>query len=285
MRQNRNILGGVMDWDAAYSNVDHVPDSGDYPPRWSAESAAFRAETGERAELDIDFGPGARENFDLFNPTGTAKGLAVFVHGGYWRRLDKNVFSRMAGGPLAHGWAVAVMGYALCPEVRIRDITRQIRAGVIEAAGRVDGPVMLAGHSAGGHLVTRMLCADVDLPGAVPGRIGHVLSISGVHDLRPILKTQMNEVLHLDTGEARTESPALGTPLTGIPVTCVAGAAELPEFRRQNALLANIWTGLGLEITARESEGKNHFNVIEELSDPGSPLVRTWLGQDMAGED
>lgn len=266
-----------MDWDAAYSNADHIPDFFEYPPRLEAAASVFRAGRAGRAELDIPYGPGARERFDLFQPDGDPKGLAVFVHGGYWHRLDKDMFSHMAAGAVARGWAVAMPRYTLCPEVRVRDITRQIRVAVEAAAGRVAGPIRLAGHSAGGHLVTRLLCEDAGLPDAVAGRIAHIVSISGVHDLRPLLKTQMNEVLKLDAEEAAAESPALAVPRPGARVFCWVGAAELPEFVRQNALLANIWTGLGAETQTFEAEGKHHLSVIEPLADPESRLVDVWL--------
>ena len=169
------------------------------------------------------------------------------------------------------------MGYTLCPEIRVSEITRQVRAGLMKAAAHVPGPITLAGHSAGGHLVTRMMCTDVDLPDDVAGRIKGVLSISGVHDLRPLLKTEMNQVLGLDEAEAKAESPVLATPRTSIPVTCVVGAEELDEFRRQNALLANIWTGMGVDTFSRESAGTHHFSVIEELTDPDGRLVADWV--------
>ena len=267
-----------MDWDQAYSNVDHVAESAQFPARWAAQAAAFRAGMGVRADLDAVYGDMARERFDLFMPEGAASGLAVFVHGGYWMRLDKSTFSHFASGALACGWAVAVLGYSLCPDVRLRDITGQIAAALGTVAGRVAGPIALAGHSAGGQLVTRMVCEDVDLPRPVADRVARVLSISGVHDLRPLMRTRMNKVLGLDEAEAKAESPALARPREGARVICCAGGAELPEFRRQNALLANIWAGLGADTECWELPGKNHFTVIEPLADPESALTRAWLG-------
>ncbi|MFK7942369.1 MAG: alpha/beta hydrolase [Paracoccaceae bacterium] len=266
-----------MDWNAAYSNVDHVANAASFPARWQEEAATFRTAMTGRAQLNVAYGPGARERYDLFQPEGPPKGLAVFVHGGYWHKHDKAVFSAKASGALTRGWAVAMIGYTLCPDVRIRAITTQIQAAVIHAAGHAGGPIALSGHSAGGHLATRMMCEDIALPEDVAQRICNVVSISGVHDLRPLLRTQMNNVLGLDAREATAESPVLALPRPGTRITCWVGGAELPEFRRQNALLANIWTGMGAEMTAHEAPGKNHFNVIEELSDPQSALVQAWL--------
>ena len=270
-----------MDWDDAYDNRGHTPGWESYPPRWAAEAAAFRErmESAGRARLAIPYGTHSRERLDLFLPEGSAQGLAVFVHGGYWRSFDRTDWSHLAAGPLGRGWAVAMPGYTLCPAIRISGITRQVGAAITEAARRLGGPIRLAGHSAGGHLVARMVCDDAPLPGSVAGRLAGVLAISGVHDLRPLLRTAINDDLRLDRAEARAESPALLCPRDDVPVTCWAGAEERPEFRRQNALLANIWTGCGVETRLHEDPSHNHFTVIEALAEPDSPLVDALLGR------
>ena len=265
-----------MDWDDAYANGAHIPGAADYPPRWAQAAAAFREELGARATR-LPYGAGEREWMHLFRPEGAAAGLAVFVHGGYWMRFGPDDWSHLAAGALARGWAVAMPGYTLCPGVRIGGITQQIARALTAAAAEVTGPVRLAGHSAGGHLVSRMVCAGSPLPDAVAGRVERVLSLSGVHDLRPLLRTAMNGTLGLDAAEARAESPALLEPREGTRITCWVGAAERPEFVRQNALLGNIWTGLGAETETVEDEGRHHFDVIEGLEDPDSPLMTAWM--------
>ncbi|AWB23633.1 alpha/beta hydrolase [Methylobacterium currus] len=270
--------GALGDRDRAYDNVGAIPDARSYPARWSEAAASFRERLSAegRARLGLLYGAGPRHAYDLFLPDGTPRGLAVFVHGGYWKAFDRSVWSHLAAGPLAHGLAVALPSYTLCPEARIAAITAEIAAFLDRAAAEVAGPVRLSGHSAGGHLVTRMLCADVDL--ACAERIARVVSISGVHDLRPLLGTGMNEVLHLDPAEARAESPALREPRPGARLVAVAGSDELPEFRRQNLLLPTVWHGLGAETQAFEIADRHHFSVIEDLTDPGSALTRALAG-------
>jgi len=266
-----------MDWDRAYDNRAAIADSADYPPRWARDAAEFRSALGARARLDLAYGPAPRERLDLFLPAATPAGLAVFVHGGYWRTFAKSDWSHLAAGPLAHGWAVAVPGYALCPEIRVAGITRQVARALILAASEIAGPIRLAGHSAGGQLATRMLCPDADLPGSVAARIARVVSISGVHDLRPLLLTELNATLGLDLAEAEAESPALLTPARRPPVTAWVGAEELPEFRRQAALLANIWTGCAVASDLVEEPGRHHFSVVEGLAIAESALCRALL--------
>lgn len=266
-----------MDWDDAYANAAHIPGAADYPPRWQREAAAFRESLGGRARSGIAYGDAPAERLDLFLPGETARGLVVFVHGGYWQRFGRQDWSHLAAGPLAHGWAVAMPGYTLCPGIRVSGITRQIAAALAHAAGLVDGPIRLTGHSAGGHLVTRMLCRDVPLPGTVAERIANTVSISGVHDLRPLLRTRLNDALRLDPGAARAESPALAEPREDARLTCWVGDLERPEFLRQNALLANIWAGLGARSAAVVCPGRHHFDVIDGLADPDNPLIRALL--------
>ena len=193
----------------AYENGAYIPGSAQYPPRWTALASAFRETMGDSAECDISYGPGTRQAFDLFHPEGTPKGLVVFVHGGYWRRFDRTLWSHLAGGPLAQGWAVAMPSYTLAPDAWISEITVEIATAVAAAAARVNGPIVVTGHSAGGHLSARMRCRDVALPDAVGRRLERVVPISPLSDLRPLMQTEMNRDLRLRREEAASESPAL----------------------------------------------------------------------------
>lgn len=265
-----------MDWDDAYANAAHIPGAADFPPRWAREAAGFRAALGPRARV-IAYGEAEAEKLDMFLPEGEPRGLAVFVHGGYWQRFGRRDWSHLAAGPLARGWAVAMPGYTLCPAIRVSGVTRQIGGALARAAAEVAGPIRLSGHSAGGHLVSRMLCADAPLPPEVAARVEATVSISGVHDLRPLLRTKINDALRLDGSEACAESPALLDPREGVRLTCWVGADERPEFVRQNALLANVWTGLGAATRAVEQPGRHHFDVIDGLARPDSPLCEALL--------
>jgi arylformamidase len=267
----------ITDWDDAYANGAYIFGAAEYPPKWEAAAADFRAKLGALAKVDLPYGGGHREHFDLFRPEGKAKGLCVFVHGGYWRAFDKSLWSHLAAGPLARGWAVAMPSYTLAPTARISAITNEVGVAITAAAAMISGPIRLTGHSAGGHLVTRMLCENAPLSGDVAARIENTVSISGVHDLRPLLQTALNDELHLDAEEAAAESPALLAPRRGARLTCWVGADERPEFIRQNALLANVWTGLGAETACVNDGGKHHFDVIDGLSDPSSPLCAALL--------
>lgn len=269
----------IDDWDDAYANGANIARGERWPDAWAEPARAFRDRlAGEgRAKLDLAYGDGPRNRFDLFLPTDIPKGLVVFVHGGFWLRLDKSFLSHLAAGPLAHGHAVAMPSYTLCPDIRISGIVGEVGHAVEAAAGMIEGPLRLTGHSAGGHLATRMICANSPLPAAVRTRIVNTVSISGVHDLRPLMRTQMNASLNIDAAEARAESPALLEPLPGARLACWVGAAERSEFVRQNALLANAWTGLGATTLRVEEPDRHHFNVVDGLADPAHALTVTLL--------
>jgi acetyl esterase/lipase len=146
------------------------------------------------------------------------------------------------------------------------------------AAAETPGPIVLSGHSAGGHLATRLLCADGLLPEETRARVVRAVGIGGVYDLRPLLRTAMNEVLRLDLAEARAESPALLEPAEGVEALIWVGAEERPEFLRQSALMANVWRGLGARTALVEAPRRHHFDVIAPLAEPDSALTDALLG-------
>lgn len=269
----------ITDWDDAYENGGNIPGGTRWPAAWVEPAQQMRTALAAegRARLDLAYGAGERNRLDLFLPEGTPRGLVVYVHGGFWLRLDKSFWSHLATGALAHGHAVAMPSYTLCPAIRIGGIVREIAAAIETAAGLVAGDLRLIGHSAGGQLVSRMVSQPSPLSAETLARIRHVLSLSGLHDLRPLMHTAMNERLHIDEAEAIAESPALLRPVEGTRLTCWVGAMERAEFLRQNALLANIWTGLGATTATVVEPNRHHFDIVDSLADPEHPLTRTLL--------
>lgn len=269
----------ITDFSDAYTNGIHIAGGERWPAAWVEPAAAFRQRlaAGQAARLDLAYGPHERQRLDLFLPQGTPRGLCVFVHGGYWMALDKSYWSHLAAGPLACGYAVALPSYPLCPDIRIAGIGRDIAAAIAFAAEQVAGPLVLTGHSAGGQLVARMICEPSPLPEPVRRRVRHVVSISGLHDLRPLMRTAMNATLRLDEVEAQAESPALLRPVESARLTAWVGGTERAEFLRQAQLLPNIWTGLGARTACAVEPDRHHFNIIDGLADPDHALTRTLL--------
>jgi len=277
------MLKAIKNWDVAFSNTEHVTGAVELPAAWLVLAKSYR-ESGVRIEENIAYGSHPREVFDLVWPDTQPKGLVVFIHGGYWMRLDKSYWTHLAEGARANGWAVCIPSYTLAPEARITDITAQMANAVSTAAERVAGPIHVSGHSAGGHLAARMACDDSALPARVIKRIAHTLSISGLHDLRPIMQTKMNDLLHLDEEEARRESPALRRPASNTPLTCWVGGGELAELVRQSELMAKMWEGLDVPICCMVDGEHNHFTVIEGLHHPDSAITTCLLSSGRPGE-
>jgi acetyl esterase/lipase len=271
----------ISDWNDAYSNGANIAGGDRWPAAWEVPARAFRERllAEGRARLDIAYGEAPRNRFDLFLPGATPKGLVVFIHGGYWMESEKSCWSHLANGAVSRGFAVAMPGYTLCPQTRIGGIVEEIAAAIGKAAAMIGGPLMLTGHSAGGHLASRMMTDTSPLSADVARRIRRVVSISGVHDLRPLMLTAMNATLAIDEREAIAESPALLRPMTGTRITCWAGGGERSEFLRQSALLANIWTGLGAVTNAVVEPDRHHFDVVDGLADPDHPLTRALVAE------
>jgi acetyl esterase/lipase len=261
-----------MQLDDAYANAAHIAGAEEFPPRWEQKAAAFRKKLGFRAQKSISYGPTAREVYDFFEPEGVSRGTVVFVHGGYWKAFAPSVWSHLAAGVLSRGFAVAMVGYDLCPDVSITQITAQVAAAMTVIAKRTQGAIGLAGHSAGGQLVARMTDPLV-LSGEVRDRFANIVVISPVADLVPLLQTSMNEILQLDEAEARAQSPVNMTPPHGVNVTIWVGADERPVFLEQAEQFSRAWG-------ARQTvvEGKHHFDIIDALEDPESDMVKALLG-------
>ncbi|SFR58892.1 alpha/beta hydrolase [Litoreibacter janthinus] len=254
--------------DLEYENGAFIPNAQSYVDAWEAASAALRA--AKTGEYDVAYGDNPRAKYDLIRPDGPAKGLFIFVHGGYWLQRHKDDWTCFGEGALTAGWAIAHPGYPLAPEVRISEITKHVAQAITALAEQTDGPIVLAGHSAGGHLVARMAMPGV-LSAYVAARLSHVLSISPVSDLRPMLPLTMNDTLRLDAAEAQAESPVLGHSLD-VPVTVAVGSQERPVFLDQARWLAEAW-GVGHMILP----GRHHFDVIDVLRDAKSPILRAAL--------
>jgi arylformamidase len=249
-----------------YDTKATVADPEVYFRRWREMSDDVRAHTLHAR--DLRFGPSADETLDLVVPH-TGAPLLVWFHGGYWRRFHKDDNTFVARGLAPHGIATAIVNYSLAPAVPLEEIVAQARRAVawLRENARWHGAdpsrIVVAGHSAGGHLAA--MCA-VEAP------VGGVVTLSGLHDLRPVLP-YANDWLQLDQTRAEALSPFLLAPAAPTTVIARAGERETYAFKDQAADFAEAWRARDCETSSGVTEGDNHFTIIERLADPNDPLT------------
>lgn len=268
---------GVMDIADEYNNRVRVPDHAEIIARWHQDAAAYRL--AHHGQMDVAYGARSRNRVDIFPGKGGGErgALIVFIHGGYWRSFDKSVFSHVAGPANAAGFDVAVPSYSLCPEVGVSDIIDEIRQCCLFLAGTTKRRLVVAGHSAGGHLAAAMAATDWQLYGSRSDLIQACLSVSGLFDLRPLMATPYNDDLRLTAAEAAAASPLFWPVPNRVPLESWVGSAESFEFRRQARSLPAAWAGLGLSCRYEEAEGFNHFSIGDLLSRAAHPMTQRLL--------
>ena len=259
-----------VDYEVEYNNRARVPENLAIMAGWAKDAAAFRERHARRT---ISYGAGARQTIDLF--AGNRDGpIVVFIHGGYWQALDGSFFSHLAGGLNAHGISVAIPSYDLCPAVTVDDIIQQMRSAMRELA-RLDRPLVISGHSAGGHLAACLLATDWPaLDARLPkDMVVAAYTISGLFDLVPLVETSINKALGLDRATARAASPLFWPPPDHGSLDAMVGGDESAEYFRQSRTIVEQWRRVGIPTRFGTVPGANHFTAIAPLADPGSPMV------------
>ena len=270
-------------YDRMYNNRAWVPDFANHLQHWTEQSKAARNQL--RGLTDISYGDGPNENLDIFPANLAHAPVMVFLHGGYWRALDKSDQSFIAPSFTREGVCVVVPNYALCPRVTIPDIVMQMVKALtwvwryISEWGGDPSRIHVVGHSAGGHLAAMMMAcqwqryAD-DLPADL---VKSGLSVSGLFELESVMRSPMLQSdLRLDEAQVLRCSPAwMPTPAQG-SFWSVVGALESDEFIRQHVLIQQAW-GKACVPVCEALPGLHHFNVLSALAERGTYLNRLAL--------
>jgi arylformamidase len=256
-----------QDRDLGLNNGVAVAGSADMAAGWEQLSAGMRARHSDH--LDLRYGPRERNRIDFLKAADGGPTL-LFIHGGYWQTRAKEVFTLIAGGPMAHGINVALIGYTLAPDATLDEIVAEIHKGLDFLAERLPSlggdpkRIVVSGWSAGGHLTSMALSHPQVKAG---------MAISGIYDLEPIRHSYLNVKLRLDEAASRRNSPMMqaGGPIK--PLSLVAGSAELPLLRKQTADFAGHRARYGLPVTYEEIPGANHFTIMNELMTPAGRIT------------
>src|SRR5262245_5694837 len=160
----------TMDWitmslearNLAYNNVEHVgPENARKKTEgWAAASKTLREQRSQH--LDLAYGNGERNKWDLYPANDPKAPCFVHIHGGYWQRGSKEIFACLSEGSLARGWSAALCGYTLAPEATLTQITNELKSAFDWLNAKADehgiqGPIIVTGWSEGGHLTSFIL--------------------------------------------------------------------------------------------------------------------------------
>ncbi len=261
---------GRAERDAAYNNTAAVANSPALNAARIAASAAFRASVP--GSLDVPYGAGERQRWDIFPGAEPAAPCFVFLHGGYWQRNRREEFCCLGEGLRAHGWSVALPGYTLAPGATLTQIVHEVTMALdwLAAHGAdhgVAGPILLSGWSAGGHLTAMALGH---------GRVAAGLAISGIFELGPLRDTYLNEALRLTDPEIAALSP-LRLPPVQKTLAIAYGSAELPPLVEDSRALHAMRAAAHCAGALLPVPGADHFTIVEELRRPDGLLVRAAL--------
>jgi arylformamidase len=244
--------------------------------RHAAETASLRGDPSLVRHEDVATGPAARQRLDITARPGTGlRPALVFIHGGFWQQGDKGGSGFAARPWAAQGWVHVAVGYTLAPQARLRGIVAEIAAalGFLRAEGPRFGidpaRLVVAGHSAGGHLAAAMLAG---MGRFRPAGLAGVVLVSGVFDLAPVAASCVNDAAGIDAAEIAALSPLYADPAADVPVHVAAAADEPEAFHAKSRALAAAWRPCLSRLGTGVSPGRDHFDVLDDLADPGAPV-------------
>jgi arylformamidase len=270
-------------YDAQYHTRAAIPEHPQILQCWTDASKATRGKL--RGKLDLRYGEGTKETLDLFPAAQPNAPVLVYIHGGFWRALDKRDHSFVAEPFVAAGVSVVLPNYALAPYASIAQIVQQMVKAVAwiwreaDALGVDRQRIALAGHSAGGHLAAMLLaCNWRDVERRMPAQpLRGALALSGLYELEPLRHAPfLAPDLKLTEASALQLSPAW-MPAPAGPLLALVGGEESAEFQRQNALIRERWGEAAVPV-CETVPGRNHMNVLHELADPAARAHRLALG-------
>lgn len=260
--------------DLQYNNRFHVPDFENYLKTW--EQLSRQAEKKFGVIKDIAYGDLSRECLDIFPSPNPGSKTLVFIHGGYWQRLDKSLFHFIAGSFVNYGITTVLINYPLAPAATMDQIVISCRNAVSWVHKNADqwngdpNQIYIAGHSAGAHLASMLIAEEENQ--SKKNFIKGICAISGLYNLIPIQLSNINETLQMDKEMAIRNSPSLMTPVETCPLLVTVGADETTEFRDQSSELNNKWKNKISSIEFSEIPRLNHFSILDSFCDTNSLL-------------
>lgn len=234
-------------------------------------AAAESASASYACQRLIAYGPDPDHTLDFY-PAQSLDGpspLVLFVHGGFWRSMRASQFSFLARGFVDQGVSLAVIDYPLIPRVRMEQVVHACRLALAHVLAHshemgIDADrVVVAGNSAGGHLVAELMdtywMAAMGLPDTC---LRGGVAISGLYDLVPVALSVQNESLHLTAEEMSRYSPLIRSVQIRAPLVLAVGGDETSEFLRQTAAFAAHAQAHGTPTQHLVVPHTNHITVV-----------------------
>ena len=243
------------------------------------------AESATTVIKDISYGKSKEECLDFFPAADKNSPLLVFFHGGYWQLLSKNESTFPAPHFVSSGINFAAINYTLAPQASIDEITEECRRSIIwlfnhaDKLGMNPEKIFLLGSSAGAHLAAMSLLTDWDAYQLPSNVIKGATLLSGIYDLRPIVKTYINEPLVLNEQLAEGLSPLFLVQKSTAQIIISWGEHETSEFKRQSIDFSNKWKKMGNTCTIFEEKNTNHFDILFQMENEQSNLKLEMLKQ------
>jgi arylformamidase len=274
------VFGGMTQ-----AELDRAYDQGAWASNAEAVQARIMARSRNVATWMLPrprrYGPAAEQVIDIFAPPGVCNApVFILIHGGGWRLAMRESFYGAAPRITGAGGILAVVGFQCLPDVTMSQMAEQIRQAILcisSEVGALGGDrrkLHIVGHSSGAHLAAVMMTADFG--DGLPRLAGGTL-ISGMYDLEPVLLSSRRHYVALSPEEADALSPIRHVRNISCPVSVWWGSDESPEFQRQSQMFANAVKDAALLRQSAMLPGRNHFEMLEELDDPNSLIVKALL--------
>jgi acetyl esterase/lipase len=260
------------------------------------------------SEQTIAYGQHQLQRLDFSRAQGSrdAAPLVLFVHGGGWSRGSKdNATGRDLGPHLnALGYNFATINYRLVPDATVEDQARDVAAAVRALADRADTlgidrrRIVLAGHSAGAHLVALVGTdpqylrsaglSTADIAGIVPIDGAGYDVPSQMSRRQPLTGKMFRQAFGDDPARQQALSPTRHAERPNVTNFLIL-YVEREDGAEQSEALGAALERAGTKVELAQFPGRGlrgHMKINRSLGDPDYPATATldaWLERVFAG--
>jgi len=254
--------------DAQYDVEKSVSNFPEYITKYVTDSKKAREILRDRSV--VAYGPTLMERLTVYPAKDARAPVLVFIHGGYWKIGLGDDYDFVAMGAFQAGFTVVIVNYDLAPKVTIPEMVRQIRSAIAwtsEYIMQFNGDpkqIIVAGHSAGGHLAAMSGFTKWSDYGLPKNTIKGILVVSGLFDLEPVSHTFVQPAIRITADQILSSSPIRLIVHSKIPLIVAWGDQETSAFKAQSSLYLEAWKNVGNNGTALVLPD-NHFSILKEF--------------------